>query len=121
MGGISRLVFRILSGKYPEYLWAGIPDCFRKVSGIPFSRSQEIVAQSGGQRRRKEPTAPEQKGAPRLGNHSFRTIGIMAYLRNGGTLKKAAQMANHASTGATQFYDRRREELSIDEVGRIRV
>jgi hypothetical protein len=45
----------------------------------------------------------------------------MAYLRNGGTLEKAAQMANHASTGATQFYDRRREELSIGEVGRIRV
>jgi hypothetical protein len=30
-------------------------------------------------------------------------------------------MANHASTRTTQLYDRRREELSLDEVERIRV
>ena len=59
--------------------------------------------------------------ATRLGNHSFRATGITAYLKNGGTLEKAAQMANHASTRTTQFYDRRREELSLDEVERIRV
>ena len=59
--------------------------------------------------------------ATRLGNHSFRATGITAYLRNGGTLEKAAQMANHASTRTTQLYDRRREELSLDEVERIRV
>jgi len=41
-----------------------------------------------------------------------------AYLKNGGTLEKAAQMANHASTRTTQLYDRRREELSLDE-GRV--
>ena len=57
----------------------------------------------------------------RLGNHSFRATGITAYLRNGGTLEKAAQMANHASTRTTQLYDRRREEMSLDEVERIRV
>jgi hypothetical protein len=43
------------------------------------------------------------------------------YLKNGGTLEKAAQMANHASTRTTQLYHRRREELSLDEVERIRV
>jgi site-specific recombinase XerD len=59
--------------------------------------------------------------ATRLGNHSFRATGITAYLKNGGTLEKAAQMANHASTRTTQLYDRRREELSLDEVERIRV
>jgi len=59
--------------------------------------------------------------ATRLGNHSFRATGITAYLENGGTLEKAAQMANHASTRTTQLYDRRREELSLDEVERIRV
>jgi integrase len=58
----------------------------------------------------------------RLGNHSFRATGITAYLKNGGTLEKAAQMANHASTRTTQLYGRRREEeLSLDEVERIRV
>ena len=59
--------------------------------------------------------------ATKLGNHSFRATGITAYLKNGGTLEKAAQMANHASTRTTQLYDRRREDLSLDEVERIRV
>jgi integrase len=57
----------------------------------------------------------------RLGNHSFRATGITAYLKNGGTLEKAAQMANHASTRTTQLYDRRHDEMSLDEVERIRV
>jgi site-specific recombinase XerD len=57
----------------------------------------------------------------KVGNHSFRATGITAYLKNGGTLEKAAQMANHASTRTTQLYDRRREEMNIDEVERIRV
>jgi hypothetical protein len=34
-------------------------------------------------------------------------------LKNGGTLERAEQMANHASTRTTQLYDRRREELSL--------
>jgi hypothetical protein len=46
----------------------------------------------------------------RVGNHTFRATGVTAYLKNGGTLEKAAQMANHASTCTTQFYDRRAEE-----------
>jgi hypothetical protein len=58
--------------------------------------------------------------ATRLGNHSFRATGITAYLKNGGTLEKAAQMANHASTRTMQLCDRRREELSLDEVEKIR-
>ena len=57
----------------------------------------------------------------KLGNHSFRATGITAYLMNGGTLEKAASMANHASTRTTQLYDRRRDEMSLDEVERIRV
>jgi hypothetical protein len=59
--------------------------------------------------------------ATKLCNHSFRATGITAYLKNGGTLEKAAQMANHVRTRRTQLNDRRREELSLDEVERIRV
>jgi hypothetical protein len=40
-------------------------------------------------------------------------------LKNGGTLEKAAAMANHASTRTTQLYDRRRDELTLDEVERV--
>ena len=57
--------------------------------------------------------------ATKLGNHSFRATGITAYLKNGGALEKAAAMATHASTRTTQLYDRRREELTLDEVERI--
>jgi hypothetical protein len=45
--------------------------------------------------------------------------GTTAYLSNGGMLRKAAQMANHASMRTTQLYDRRREVLNLDEVERI--
>jgi integrase len=55
----------------------------------------------------------------KIGNHSFRATGITAYLKNGGTLEKAASMANHASTHTTQLYDRRPDEMSLDEVERI--
>ncbi len=57
----------------------------------------------------------------RVGNHTFRATGVTAYLKNGGTLEKAAQMANHASTRTTQLYDRRAEEVTLDEVERILV
>jgi site-specific recombinase XerD len=57
----------------------------------------------------------------KIGNHSFRATGITAYLKNGGTLENAAVMANHASTRTTQLYDRRHDEISLDEVERIRV
>jgi site-specific recombinase XerD len=57
--------------------------------------------------------------ATKIGNHSVRATGITAYLKNGGTLEKAASMANHASTRTTQLYDRRRDEMSLDEVERV--
>lgn len=59
--------------------------------------------------------------ATAIGNHTFRATGITAYLKNGGTLENAAAMANHASTRTTQLYDRRHDEISLDEVERIRV
>ena len=56
-----------------------------------------------------------------IGNHTFRATGITAYLKSGGTLENAAAMANHASTRTTQLYDRRRDEISLDEVERISI
>jgi site-specific recombinase XerD len=57
----------------------------------------------------------------RVGNHTLRATGVTAYLKNGGTLERAARMANHASTRTTQLYDRRAEEVALDEVERILV
>ncbi|OAN54867.1 tyrosine-type recombinase/integrase [Sphingobium sp. TCM1] len=59
--------------------------------------------------------------ATRIGNHSFRASGITIYLRNGGALENAAAMANHSSTRTTQLYDRRRDEISLSEVERVRI
>jgi site-specific recombinase XerC len=56
-----------------------------------------------------------------IGNHTFRATGITAYLKNGGTLESAAVMANHASTRTTQLYDRRHDDISLDEVERIHI
>jgi site-specific recombinase XerD len=55
----------------------------------------------------------------KVGNHTFRATGVTAYLKNGGTLEKAAQMANHASIRTTQLYDTRAEDVTFDEVERI--
>lgn len=57
----------------------------------------------------------------KIGNHTFRATGITAYLENGGTLENAAAMANHASTRTTQLYDRRRDDITLDEVERIHI
>ena len=54
-------------------------------------------------------------------NHPFRATGITAYLKNGGSLENAAAMANHASTRTTQLYDRRRDDMSLDEVEKISI
>lgn len=55
-----------------------------------------------------------------ISNHTFRATGITAYLLNGGTLERAAKMANHASTRTTQLYDRRGDDIAMSEVQRIR-
>ena len=59
--------------------------------------------------------------ATAIGNHSFRATGITAYLKNGGTLERAATMANHASTRTTQLYDRRPDDVTLDEVERVSI
>src|ERR1700722_12384106 len=55
----------------------------------------------------------------KIGNHTFRATGITAYLKNGGKLEVAQQMAAHESARTTGLYDRRSDEISLDEVERI--
>jgi site-specific recombinase XerD len=57
----------------------------------------------------------------RIGNHTFRATGITAYLKNNGTLEAAQQIANHESPRTTKLYDRRDEEISLDEVEKISI
>lgn len=55
----------------------------------------------------------------KIGNHTFRATGITAYMKNGGKLETAQQIANHESPRTTKLYDRRQDEISLDEVERI--
>ena len=57
----------------------------------------------------------------RIGNHGFRATGITAYLKNHGTLEHAQTIANQASPRTTKLYDRRGDEISVDEVEKIAV
>lgn len=51
--------------------------------------------------------------------HTFRATGITEYLRHGGRLEVAQQMANHESARTTGLYDRRLDLITSDEVERI--
>lgn len=54
-----------------------------------------------------------------IGCHTFRARGITAYLKNGGTLEHAQKLAAHESARTTGLYDRRDDEVSLDEIERI--
>jgi integrase/recombinase XerD len=55
----------------------------------------------------------------KIGNHTFRATGITAYLKNGGKLEIAQQLAAHESSRTTGLYDRRDDDVNLDEVERI--
>jgi site-specific recombinase XerD len=55
----------------------------------------------------------------KIGNHTFRATGITAYLKNAGKLEIAQQIAAHESPRTTKLYDRRQDEISLDEIERI--
>jgi integrase/recombinase XerD len=57
----------------------------------------------------------------KIGNHTFRATGITAYLKGGGWIEVAQQMAGHESSRTTGLYDRRGDEVSIDEVEKIQI
>lgn len=56
-----------------------------------------------------------------IGCHTFRATGITDYLRNGGRIEVAQKMAGHSSARTTGLYDRRGDEVSLDEVERIAI
>ncbi len=54
-----------------------------------------------------------------IGCHTFRATGITQYLLHGGKLEHAQHMAAHESSRTTGLYDRRKDEITLDEVERI--
>lgn len=53
--------------------------------------------------------------------HTFRATGITNYLTNSGSLEVAQQMAAHSDARTTKLYDRRNEQVSLDEIERITI
>lgn len=62
----------------------------------------------------------EDAGIPsEIACHTFRATGITEYLRNGGTIEHAQQIAAHESPRTTKLYDRTSDSISLDEIERI--
>ena len=109
-----------------EYLHAYLPSAqpgakaylFCTATGRSRALSSRPMSQSDGWRmigRRAEQAGIKTK----IGCHTFRATGITEYLRNGGKLEIAQQMANHESARTTGLYDRRNDQVPLDEVERI--
>jgi len=46
-------------------------------------------------------------------------LGITVYLKGGGTLENTQLIAVHESPRTTNLYDRRSDDISLDEIERI--
>jgi hypothetical protein len=56
-----------------------------------------------------------------IGNHTFRAQGPPRTSNNNGKLEAAKHIANHESPRTTKLYDRRSDDISLDEVERIAI
>ena len=53
--------------------------------------------------------------------HTMRATGITNYLENGGSLEHARDLAAHESSQTTRLYDHSGDQVSLDEIERIRI
>ena len=65
--------------------------------------------------------APTLRKRSKIGCHTFRATGLTAYLEGGGTLENAQAIAAHESLRTTQLYDRRGDEVTLDEIEKITI
>lgn len=93
---------------------------FRTAPGRSGQLSERPMSQADAYRMIRRRSA-EASIFTKIGNHSFRATGITEYLRNGGKLEIAQQMAAHESARTTGLYDRRDDQVSLDEVERIAI
>jgi len=91
---------------------------FRTVAGKAGRLTQLPLSQADAYRmiRRRAKVAGIDK---KIGNHTLLATGITAYLKNGGKLEIAQQIAAHESSRTTGLYDRRDDDVNLDEVERI--
>lgn len=92
---------------------------FRTFKGKTGTMTENSMLQTYAWQRVQRRVAAAGLSVTDICNHSFRGTGITTYLKNGGTLEKAQQMANHESPRTTKLYDRTYDEISLDEVEKI--
>jgi hypothetical protein len=51
---------------------------------------------------------------------SFGAAGITSFLQNGGSLEVAQRIAGHADSRTTKLYDRRAQQVLVEDMERIR-
>jgi integrase/recombinase XerD len=56
-----------------------------------------------------------------IGCHTFGETGITAYLKGSGRIEVAQKMAGHGNAKTTSLYDRRDDDVTLDEVARIAI
>jgi integrase len=110
-------------------------DSYLEVAGIATEAKSPLFRSTRGQSRRlterhmgrrdalrmiKRRTA-ELGMTSRVCCHTFRATGITAYLQNNGSLEMAQAIAAHESPRTTKLYDRRQDQLTLDEIERIRI
>jgi site-specific recombinase XerD len=111
-----------------EYL-----DAYLDAAGIRESRKGSLFRSAPGRQRKLLDHAIDRREvwemirrrardaglSPTLCCHTFRATGITAYLSNGGIIEHAQQIAAHESPRTTKLYDRRGDQVSLDEIERI--
>jgi hypothetical protein len=70
-------------------------------------------------KRSTDSSSPSPQPTGLVGAHTFRAIGFTTYLKNGGRLELAQQMADHESPRTTSPYDRRSDQINLDEIERV--
>lgn len=116
--------------KLVEYL-----DAYIQAAGIAEEKKRPLFRSTRGSSKqlnerpicRKAAWAMVQRRAKDAGiqmdicNHTFRGTGITNYMKNGGQLKHAQDMAGHADPRTTRLYDHSGDQVSLDEVERIHI
>ena len=108
-------------------------DSYLEAAGIADEAKSPLFRSTRGQSRRLTDRAMARRDALRMIKrraaavgltsriccHTFRATGITAYLQNNGSLEIAQAIAAHESPRTTKLYDRRQEQLTLDEIERI--
>jgi integrase len=106
---------------------AGIRDggkapLFRSAAGRAGTLTEKPMARVDAWRMiQRRASDPDLGFRVKMGCHAFRATGITAYLEAGGTLENAQTMAAHESPRTTRLYDRKGDEITLDEVERIKI